>query len=59
MFMVQIKIQISSPIIYFTFIIKLNNKIVNKNKIKSNLIYIINDYTRLSLLLNLKTMTDD
>ena len=57
--MVQIKIQISSPIIYFTFIIKLNNKIVNKNKIKSNLIYIINDYTRLSLLLNLKTMTDD
>ena len=57
--MVQIKIQISSPIIYFTFIIKLNNKIVNKNIIKSNLIYIINDYTRLSLLLNLKTMTDD
>ena len=57
--MVQIKIQISSPIIYFTFIIKLNNKIVNKNKIKSNLIYIINDYTRLSLLLNLKTMTND
>ena len=34
---------------YLTFIIKLNNKIGNENKIKSNLSYIVNiDYSRLN-----------
>ena len=45
---------------YFTFIIKLNNKIGNRNKMKINLSYIvIIDYSRLSLLHNLKIMIDD